>query len=132
MKQIKQLLIGFPEYYLLILTIMAGYKFPFTFEPIVLGFTIIPLFQIITKHKISGLIIAFLFLLLNFYLLGALLSELHEFSAFNSKAKQLLIGGLTFWFLNIFISSLMIYKYTRPSKDIPLSLHTWNNQNLLS
>ncbi len=128
MKKAKQILIGFPEYYLLILTIIAGYKFPFTFNPIFLGLAVIPILQIIFKNKISGLILASLFILLNLYMLGALISEFREFSEFNLNAKQLLFGGLSFWILNIFASGVMIYKYTRPSNETKSSLNIVDNK----
>lgn len=117
----KQVLIQLPEYYLLILTIIAGYTYPFTFNPIFLGLAVVPIFQIVVRNKISGLIIASLFVLLNLYMLGALISELSEFLVFNSSAIQLL-GGLSFLIVNILASSVMFYKYTRPSRETKSAL----------
>ena len=127
MKKTKQILIAFPEYYLLILTILAGYSFPFYFNPIFLGLAIIPFLQIIIKSKISGLIIAGLFVLINLYMLGALISEFKEFSEFNLEAKQLLVGGLCLWIFNMFISGVMVYKYTRPLNENKSSLNVFSN-----
>jgi len=100
-----------PEYYLLILVILSGYTPPFSFHPIIIGFVAILILQIIFRNKISGLIIASLFLLINLYMLLALFSEKNEFPIFNGDAKQLLIGGLLLLVFNLFVIGLMIYKY---------------------
>jgi hypothetical protein len=117
MKKIKQILMKFPEYYLIVLIILAGYTPPFTFNPMFVGLACIPILQIIFKNKISGLIIAILFLLANLFMLGALISELREFTEFNNSAKQLLVGGLSLWCFNMFAFSVMLYKYLKSDNE---------------
>jgi len=116
MKKINQTLMKFPEYYLIVLVILVGYTPPFSFHviSILLGVGLIA--QIIFKNKISGLIIASLFFLMTLFMLGALISELNEFTEFNSNAKQLLFGGLSLWFLNVLFSVVMLYKYATLDK----------------
>lgn len=114
MKKIKQNLIKFPEYYLIVLAVLCGYTPPFTLNILSLVFIAILISQIVFKNKILGLIISSIFLLINLFMLGALISELNEFTEFNIKAKQLLFGGLSLWCLNMLSSSIMIYKYAKP------------------
>ena len=113
MKKVKRILMKFPEYYLVVLTILAGYTPAFDFSPISIGLAAILIFQIVFKNKISGLLIASIFLLINLYMLGALISEFNEFPEFNNSAKQLLFVGLSLWSLNILSSGVMIYKYSK-------------------
>ncbi len=112
-KKAKQFLIKFPEYYLLVLVILSGYTPPFSFNPISIVLAAILILQIIFKNKISGLFIAGIFLLINLYMLAALISEFNEFPEFNMDAKQLLFVGLSLWSLNMFSSIVMIYKYAK-------------------
>ncbi len=113
MKKVKQILMKFPEYYLVVLTILVGYTPPFGFSLISIGLAAVLIFQIVFKNKISGLLIASIFLLINLYMLGALISEFNEFPEFNNSAKQLLFVGLSLWSLNILSSGVMIYKYSK-------------------
>ena len=108
----KTVFLKFPEYYLLILAILAGYSPPFYINPIFIGIMIILILQIIYKNRILGLVFGGFFLLINLYMLGALISEFNEFTEFNTNAKQLLFVGLTLWVLNITTSLIMIYKYS--------------------
>lgn len=113
MKKAKQLLHNFPEYYLIVLAIVGGYTPPFSFNPICIGLAIIPMLQLIFKNRISGIILGSIFLLINLYMLGALISEFNEFTTFDNGAKQLLFVGLSFWILNMIVSVAMIYKYSK-------------------
>ncbi len=112
MKKLKRLLINFPEYYLIILSLLAGYTPPFTFNPVFIVFASILLLLIISGNKILGVIIAATFILINLYVSGALLSEFYEFKELNHEAIQLLSGGLLIGCLNMMSSAIMIYKYT--------------------
>jgi len=100
-----------PEYYLIILAVLAGYSPPFTMNPIFIAIVGILILQIIFKNRISGIALGILFFLANLYFLGALLSEFNEFMEFNNHAKQILFVGLTIWIVNIILSLIMIYKY---------------------
>lgn len=111
MKKTKQILMKLPEYYLLVLVILSGYTPPFSINPIVIGFVAIVILQIIFKNKISGLIVASLFLLINLYMFLALLSENNEFPILNGDAKQLFFVGVLLLVLNLFVTGLMMYKY---------------------
>ncbi len=112
MKNKKQLFLKFPEYYLIVLTMLGGYTPPFSINPVFVGILAILIIQIIFKNKIIGTVLGVLFLVINLYMLGALISEFNEFTAFNADAKQLLVVGLTLWSLNMLASCTMIYKYS--------------------
>ncbi len=112
-KKAKQFLFKFPEYYLLVLVILSGYTPPFSFNPVSIVLAAILILQIIFRNKISGLIIAGIFLLINLYMFAALISEFNEFPEFNMDAKQLLFVGLSLWSLNMLASIVMIYKYVK-------------------
>jgi len=107
----KKIFFKSPEYYLIILTILAGYSPPLYVNPIFIGIVVVLILQIIFKNRISGIILGTLFFLVNLYFLGALLSEFNEFTDFNNSAKQLLFVGLTIWIVNLVFSLTMIYKY---------------------
>ena len=69
----------------------------------------------ITKNKILGVAIGSILILINLYLFLALASELSEFKTFNSDAKKLLGFGVLFLGLNLLFSTILLYKYARPS-----------------
>tara|TARA_R110002074_G_scaffold63042_5_gene151439 strand:+ start:37 stop:417 length:381 start_codon:yes stop_codon:yes gene_type:complete len=108
----KKLIYTLPEYYLLILVVLAGYSPPYYVNTIFIGIAFILVLQIIFKNKISGIIISMLFFLANLYFLGAVLSEFNEFEVFNRKAQKLLLVGLSIWVANLLFSLTMVLKYT--------------------
>lgn len=112
MKTFKQILLQLPEYYLIVLALLAGYTPPFSMNPFALAIVGILAIQIIFKNKIAGHLIASFFLIGNLVMLLALTSELHEFPRFNAHAKELFLGGLLLLGFNIFISAFMLFKYT--------------------
>src|SRR3712207_3444283 len=94
MKTVKLYITKFPEYYLLLVLLIAGYTPPLTFNPIIMALIAIIILQLITKNNSTGLIIASVFLLLNVYMLFALASEFTEFQVINANAVQLLLVGI--------------------------------------
>ena len=111
MRNFKRILLKFPEYYLIVLTFLAGYKPPFFINPIAIGLIVILILQIIYKNKIAGIVIAGFFIVINVYMLLALISEFSEFPTLNADALQLLLGGLLLIVLNLFVSAVMIFNY---------------------
>ena len=109
--KMKKIFFKSPEYYLIILAILAGYSPPYYVNPIFIGIIVILILQIIFKNRIAGIILGVLFFLVNLYFLGALLSEFSEFTEFNNSAKQLLFVGLSIWIVNLVFSLTMVYKY---------------------
>jgi uncharacterized membrane protein len=109
----KASLFKVPEYYLLILLLLAGYTSPFSFNPIFGIGAVILLLQIVFRNRIAGLVIGSLFFLGNLYFLGALLSEFAEFSSMTGSAASLLLMGMLIWTANLLASVGMLYNYSR-------------------
>jgi len=109
----KSIINNLPEYYLIILAILAGYSPPFYINPIFVVILAILIFQIVSNNKTLGLLIGVLFFIGNLYFLFALRSEFLEFDEFNSDAQQLIFVGMLIWIINLIVSSFMIYKYSK-------------------
>lgn len=107
----KSILLKIPEYYLVVLAILAVYKQPLVVTLVLIGIVAVLVAQIIYQNKISGFIIAGIFLLVNIYMLGALISEFNEFSEVNAAAIKLLSVGLSTITINLIAAGIMIYKY---------------------
>ena len=82
-------------------------------NPVAIVLLLVLLFQIIFKKTASGLIIGSIFLLLNLYMVLALISELSEFDVVNQGFINLLTFGSIFLGLNIIVSFLMLFKYLK-------------------
>ena len=113
LKYLRPMLSNSPEYYLIIVAILAGYSPPFSVDPVAIAVAALIILQILFKNKISGLLIGILFLLVNLFMMGALISEFNEFPTFSTDAKKLLFGGSLLLGINTFISILMIIKYAK-------------------
>jgi len=107
----KSTLFKLPEYYLILLVVLAGYTPPLAVNPIFIGIAVVLILQLFFKNRIAGLLLGSLFFLINLYFLGAVLSEFNEFTVVDFSAKHLLAVGLTIWLLNSTASFMMIYKY---------------------
>ena len=111
MKKHKNIIAQIPEYYLIILSLIACYTLPYTIKIIAIVIAVILTLQIIFKNKTIGHIIASLFLIGNLAMLFALTSDLNEFPRFNANANELLLGGFLLFGFNLYISGLMLFKY---------------------
>jgi hypothetical protein len=111
MKKLKSLLFKFPEYYLVLLVLLSGFKPPFYFAPLAIGLATLLVIQIYLKNNILGFSMAVLFLLGNIFLLFAVISEFNEFVALNARTIQLLVGGMMLFIINGLAAGIMIYKY---------------------
>jgi hypothetical protein len=117
MKKLKNVLLHSPEYYLLILVLLSGFKPPFHFAtPVLIGAGIVVL-QIIFRNRIAGLVISGLLVAGSVLMLMAALSEFGEFSSFDGRALQLILGVGTIFLANLLAAGLMIYKYQFASKS---------------
>lgn len=111
MKNVKQLISKYSEGYLIAVTFLCGYSPPLTITPIFLGLIAILAFQFIVKNRVTGIIIASLFLLINVLMLLAVISEFNKFLTTTSNAIQLLLIGFLIFGFNLAVSALMISKY---------------------
>ncbi len=93
-------------------------------NPIAIGLLIILGLQLVFQKPSSGIAIASIFLVLNLFMVLALLSELSEFTEYTTNFYQLLIVGSLYLGLNIWVSSRMILKYTKQHKTSSLENKT--------
>lgn len=111
------------EIYLLLAVLYYWFLTSHLINPIAIVLFLILLILIKTQHKILGLISASLLIIINLYMVLALVSELSEFTIRNKDFySMLLIGGL-FLGLNIIMASIMLYKYaifTKENKQLQL------------
>ncbi len=114
MKKLHPFLLQFPEYYLALLFLLSGYSPPFDFHPIGMGLSCLMMLQALRGSRLSGLMVAALFLGVNVLLLAPLIAEASELSATEGALWQLLLGGLLLWSINLLAGGLMLYKYLRP------------------
>jgi hypothetical protein len=93
------------------LAFAAGYKPPFYIAPFAIGLIIIFGLQAYFKNKVSGLIMACLLGLINFYFLLAMIDEYNEMPASSAVAMQMLLVGLSIFAVNFVMAIVMGYKY---------------------
>lgn len=111
MKNAKQIVTSLPEYYLTVLVLLAGYTPPAAINPFAIALATILMLQIIFRNDLCGVFIAGLFILVNLYMLMALVSEYSESETFNSTVMQLLFGGTLLFALTMTASLIMIWRY---------------------
>jgi hypothetical protein len=111
MKKHKHFILQLPEYYLIILSILAAYSLPISLKPIAIVPMVILSLQIIFKNRTLGHIIASLFLIGNLFALYAFTSGLNEIPRFNTNAQELIFGGFILFGFNLLVSWLMLFKY---------------------
>lgn len=85
------------------------------------------LFLIVSQHKTLGMVFSIVLILINLYLILAMLSEFSEFTEFNDAAKKLLLVGSAFIGLNLLFSTLLVIKYAK--KPISKSANQSNISN---
>jgi hypothetical protein len=82
-------------------------------NPIAASLLLILATLIVLKNRVLGLVIAVVFLLLNLYMVLALISEFNEFETFNERARELILFGSLYLGTNITISIVMLVKWGR-------------------
>lgn len=102
-----------PEVYFLLSIVFYWYSTGLLLNVIAIGLMTILVYQLITRKKVTGMIISILFLLLSFFLILALFSELSEFNEFNDDAKTMALVGFSYLFLNLIFGSWMLISYQK-------------------
>jgi hypothetical protein len=105
-----------PELYLILAVLYYWSLTASLLNPIAISLLLVLGYQIITRNRVLGIIIATLLILASVYLILALLSELSEFSEFNDDAKELAIFGFLYLGLNIAFGAVMLYRYAIKNK----------------
>ncbi len=99
-----------PEVYFILSTIYYWVLTGTTINPVAIAFLALLIIQMTIRNKISGIIIATIFILINIYMFFALLSEFYEFPIINTDGKRLLIVGSIFLGLNLLMAVFMLIK----------------------
>ena len=86
---------------------------PFSFNPFLLGVSIVIILQILFQNRITGLIIGFGLISITLYMFGALMSEFSEFTEFNQQAQKLLFVGMSLWTITMLAAVSLIFKYLK-------------------
>lgn len=110
---LKRFLFLGPEIYLIIATLYYWSLTAMVINPYAIGLLIVLGFQVLYKKSATGILIASVFLILNLYLVLALISELKEFTEPNDNFKNLLIVGTLFLGINITAATFMLWKYIK-------------------
>ncbi len=111
MKKSSKLLAFLPESYIIFIVLFTGFTQPFSIHPVALIIATLVSLQLIFKNAITGIMLANVFLLINLYMILALLSEFSEFPTFNLGAAKLLVVGLLIILTNLFIGGYMFFNY---------------------
>ncbi len=111
--KLKKIIPFLPELYLLVATIYYWFLTANLFNPIAIVLLLALSCQIVFQNELSGIFISSIFIVLNLYLVLALLSELSEFLELNlAFIKMLLIGSLFISF-NLIAGGFMMKKYAK-------------------
>ena len=109
----KELLFLSPEIYLVCATLYYWFLTSNIFNPIAMFLLRVLTFQIIYQKVAIGLVIATLFVVLNLYMVLALISELSEFIVTNESYTSLLVFGTLFLGFNLIAGTFMFWKYLK-------------------
>ncbi|MDH7448183.1 hypothetical protein [Aquimarina sp. 2201CG14-23] len=112
----KDIIFLSPEIYLICATLYYWFLTSNLFNPIAIILLTILVYQTIYKKLTIGLIIASLFIVLNLYMVLALISELSEFPESNENFMKLLIFGTLFLGINLIVAVYMFWKYVKKTK----------------
>ncbi len=128
MHKLKQIRKWIPECYLLASAVFFWIFTATLLNPfaIILVAVLLALFK--WKSKTLGVIVSFMFLILSFYMVLALLSELSKFPTFSTEVKLMLGVGGAWLGLNITLACWMLIKW---AKHHSCSGVTVNNQEAL-
>lgn len=80
-------------------------------NPVIIALIAFLILQVLIQHRIIGLLIPSVLMLVCFYMLFAVISEFNEFPSFNAEAKALLFVGLGLFLSGLLLSGVMIWKY---------------------
>jgi len=79
-------------------------------NPIAISLMAILLYQLWSQNKTTGMILGSIYLLLNLYLILALMSEFSEFPSGDIEGLKMLLIGMSFIGVNIFLSICLLRK----------------------
>ena len=110
MTQLKK---NIPELYLILAVLYYWTLTAMHVNWIAISLLLVLLILLLTKSQPLGLLIGSILIVINLFLVLAMFSELSEFEVFNKQAWQLLGVGTLFLGVNIFVSVLLLLKYSK-------------------
>jgi hypothetical protein len=113
MDNIKQLKKWIPEIYLIASVVVYWVMTGTLFNLIAILLLLVLAALIVIKNNLLGITISLVLLILNLYMVLALVSELMDFPSFNRDAQKMLLFGSTYFGLNIFLSITMFNKWRK-------------------
>jgi hypothetical protein len=119
--EIKNLRDWIHEIYIFVSVVFYWIMTSAVLNPVAISLLVVLTIFVCLKSRTMGIIISIVFILLNLYMVLALLSELNTFTAFNKKAVQLLLFGATYLGMNTFISIRMLIKWTQKIDGLRVS-----------
>jgi hypothetical protein len=119
MKNSKKIVFRLPEIYLLLAVVYCWILTANLLNPFAIVLIGLLVFQLYTRNKVTGISIASILIILSFFMLFALMSELNEFPVFNSNAKLLAVVGFSFFGINIIAGSIMLVLYLSDKINAP-------------
>ena len=109
MKSASHLKVIFPEIILLISTIVY-WTLTTVLNPVAMVLVLLLIVQLYYNNNVAGFFIALLFIVLNLYMVLAMVSDLVDYETL-SQRTNLLIFGTTYLGINLLASAMMIKKY---------------------
>jgi hypothetical protein len=112
MTRIKQIKKSATEIYVLLSVIAYWIMTGTILNPIAIFLVAVLAVLMWKKNRTLGISFSAVFLILNLYMVLALISELNKFSAFDGEAITMAITGSAYLGLNIFVALVMLIKWT--------------------
>jgi|TARA_R100000479_G_scaffold51000_3_gene24197 hypothetical protein len=111
LRYIKPLFYWMPELYLILATIFYWVSTATLLNPIAFILLVLIVSQLIFNKKGMGIFLSCVFILLNLYLILALLSDLFKISVFSISIQKMFFIGAGFLTLNIIMSIVLLFKH---------------------
>ncbi len=111
--EIRKLKNFIPELFLIASVIYYWILTSNLLNPFAIGLLAILIYQIVSKKATLGLVISTVVIVLNLFMVLALISELSEFEVINQNYKNLIMFGSLYLGLNLIMAGFMFFKYIR-------------------
>lgn len=121
---IKTTINKYPEFFLIPAILFYWMSAAIVYNPFAIGLLSFLLAIHLFSLKIVGRIFSVVFIILNLYMILAMLSELSEFPVFNMKAFYLLSVGSFFIGYNIFFGVKVFIKHSLENTNMQLQVNT--------
>src|SRR5690606_1407147 len=111
MKTLKKVALEISEYYLLSLVRIFAFSGGANSVFIALGLAAVILLQLIFKSRVSGIIIACVFILINLYMQPTVTSQFRHFEVINPEEQDLMAVGFLQLVFKSSVAGMILFKY---------------------